>query len=210
MELRRLKQIEERYCVLKDSSRFSSRTEFGMTLSSDIIEYEFESAFSEVGLNASQYAVPKIYKDFCRLHDGFFVQWQYLGIVEKGYPVMGSVNFNRTYSFVTQKIMHEGKRLFLFDDFLDRWKVYMELSENPDKHTLYYANFYENRFYPMIVDAGQYIEKAALCRGLTNWHEFFFEDKSYESDEGNRIRFEKELDIVFSDVAFEEFVNIEA
>jgi hypothetical protein len=208
MELRQLRQIEERYDVLKDSSRFMLKTEFGMMLSSDVIEYEFESAFNEIGLTANQCAIPIAYKNLCRLHDGFFVQWQYLGMIEKGYPVMGNVKFNPTYSFVTQNITYEGKRLFLFDDFLDRWKVYMELTGNPDTHTLYYANFYENKFYPMIINAGQYIEKAALCRGLTNWHEFFFEDRNYESDEGNRIRFGKELDNLFSDVLFEEFVNI--
>jgi hypothetical protein len=207
MELHQLREIQKRYDVLKDSSKFMLNTEFGMTLSSEIIEYEFESAFNEIGITSKQCAIPTVYKNFCCLHDGFFVQWQYLGTIEKGYPVMGSVKFNSTYNFVTQNITPEGKRLFLFDDFLDMWKVYIELTGDPNTHKLYYENFYEQRFYPMTITASQYIEKAALCRGLTNWHEFFFEDKNYESDEGNRIRFRKELETIFSDVLFEDFIN---
>jgi hypothetical protein len=207
MELDQLRKIEERYRVLKDSSRFMLKTEVGMTLPSEIIEYEFESAFDEIGLSSNQCAIPVAYKNLCCLHDGFFAQWQYVEIIEKGYPVMGNIKFNSTYSFVTQNIAHEGKRLFLFDDFLDMWKVYMELTADPEMHKLYYANLYEKKFYPMIITASQYIEKAALCRGLTNWHEFFFEDRSYESDEGNRIRFRKALGAVFSDVLFVDFIS---
>jgi hypothetical protein len=207
MELDRLKKLEERYSVLQDSSRFMLKTECGMTLPSEIIEYEFQCAFEEIGLSSKQCAIPVAYKNLCCLHDGFFAQWQYLGIIEKGYAVMGNVKFSATYSFVSQNIAYEGKRLFLFDDFLDMWKVYMELTADPARHKLYYANLYEKKFYPMIITATQYIETVALCRGLTNWHEFFFEDRKYESDKGNRIRFRKELETVFSDVLFVDFIS---
>jgi hypothetical protein len=40
------------------------------------------------------------------------------------------------------------------------------------------------------------------------WQEFFFEDRNYESDEGNRAHFRKDLTTIFPDVPFEEFIQI--
>ena len=121
---------------------------------------------------------------------------------------MGNVKFSSTYDFVIRNITQQGKRLFLFDDFLDMWKVYVELTEDPDLHKLQFANLYEGTFYPMTITVAQHTEKAALCRGLTNWHELFFEEKNYESDQGNRRRFRNELETVFSDVRFNDFIRI--
>ena len=58
MELDQLRALEERYSVLKDSSRFMFNTDVGMTLSSEIIDYEFASAFNDIGLNVKRVRSP--------------------------------------------------------------------------------------------------------------------------------------------------------
>jgi hypothetical protein len=207
MDIAQLEALEKCYSVLEDTSKFRLQADSGLSFSSEIIEYEFEAALDDIGMSPKQCSIPITYKNLCCLHDGFSVRWQCLEMIEKGYPSMGYVKFSRVADFVLQNIMYEGKRLFLFDDFLDRWKVFMELTQDPKAHRLYYANLYEKKISPMTISTDQYIQKAALSRGLTNWHEFFLENERYESDEGNRVRFKKELETLFSDVRFDDFIR---
>ncbi|MGZ8158742.1 MAG: hypothetical protein ACXWT4_08025 [Methylobacter sp.] len=203
-----IQDLQKRYDVLNNPGLFDTKLEFGLSLPMSIIEDEFAFGFEEAGLDAGKYIVPSAIKQLCCLHNGFSVKWHYLREIEKSYPVMGFTSYPDSYGFVMQNIVHEGKRLFLFDDFLDMWKVYIQLTDGEKRHKLYYFNLYEKKIYPMCITADAYIDKAALCRGLTNWQEFFFDDRHYESDEGNRVRFRKELTTIFPDVTFEEFIQI--
>jgi hypothetical protein len=204
----KIHDLQKRYNVLNNAELFETNREVGLSLPLEIIEDEVAFGFEEDGLNLSDYLVPAVIKEVCCLHNGFSVRWRYLREVEKGYPVMGFINYTDAYGIVNRSIVHEGMRLFLFDDFLDMWKVYIQLTDKEQCHKLYYFNLYENKMYPMCIGAEAYIDKAALCRGLTNWHEFFFEQRDYESEEGNRKRFRKEITTVFRDVAFDEFIRV--
>lgn len=199
---------QKRYDVLNNPDLFETHREVGPALSIEMIEDEVAFGLKEAGLNPADYLLPQAIKQLCSLHNGFSLRWHYLREVEKGYPVMGFVNYPDAYGIVNRSIVHEGMQLFLFDDFLDKWKVYIKLTDEEQHHTLYYLNLYENKIYQMCISAEAYIEKAALCRGLTNWHELFFEQRDYESDEGNRARFAKEMKAVFPDVTLDQFMRI--
>jgi hypothetical protein len=203
-----IQDLKKRYDVLTNPDLFDTKLECGLSLPIEIIEDEFAFGFEEAGLDAGEDSVPSAIKQLCSVYNGFSVKWHYLREIEKGYPVMGFTSYPDAYGFVKRSITHEGRRLFLLDDFLDMWKVYVQLSAEEQKHKLYYLNSYEKKYYPMCITADVYIEKAGLSRGLTNWQEFFFEDRNYESDEGNRARFRKELTTIFPDVPFEEFIQI--
>lgn len=203
-----IQDVQKRYDVLNNAQLFKTNREVGLSLSIEIIEDEVAFGFEEACLNPSEYVVPAAIKELCCLYNGFSASWHYLGEVEKGYPVMGFIRYADAYGIVNKSIVHEEMRLFLFDDFLDMWKVYIQLTDEEQCHKLYYFNLYENKIYPMCISAEAYIDKAALCRGLTNWQEFFFEQRDYESEEGNRVRFRKEMTTIFRDVTYEEFIRL--
>lgn len=199
--------LEKRYAVLKNPELFATKLESGLSFPIEIIEDEFAFAFEEARLDVSKHTVPTAVKQLLCLYNGFSVKWRYRRKIELGYPA-GFTSYPDAYSFVERSITYEGRRLFLLDNFLDMWKVYVQLSAEEQKHKLYYLNLYEKKYYPMCITADVYIEKAGLSRGLTNWQEFFFEDRNYESDEGNRAHFRKDLTTIFPDVPFEEFIQI--
>ncbi len=120
---------------------------------------------------------------------------------------MGQIKFPNFIEMLNSSIEHNKKKLYLFDDFFDKWKVYFALGDNHENHQLFFANFYENNFYPLRINVETYYKKAYLCCGLTNWQEFFFEDLDYESDQGLKSRFKKEMELLFPDVSWEEFIS---
>jgi len=186
---------------------FDAEFKIGVALPMEVVEEEYTLSFEEAGLDRGAYVIPSVIKELCSLHNGFSLRWRCLREIAKSFSVMGFTNYVDGYRFVQQSIVHEGKRLFLFDDFLDMWKVYVELTADESRHKLCYFDLYEKRIYTMRIAVDAYVEKAAQSRGLTNWHEFFFDDRSYESDEGNRTRFKNEMTAVFSDVPFDEFIH---
>lgn len=169
----------------------------------DELEADIHSVLEELNLDSSEFLLPIAMKEQFCLYNRLWVRWG-----KPSSPIMGWFHFPHLVEMIESKIEMDGKTLYLFDDFQDMWKVYIELDSINKTHRLYFGNLYEKTYLPMRIDATTYYKKLAMCLGLCDWQEFFMEDVSFESNEGLKEQFEKNFKSMFPEISFNEFKTI--
>lgn len=161
------------------------------------------SVLEEFNQDPSEFHLPIAIKEQFCLYNKLWVRWG-----KPSSPIMGWFHFPHLVEMIESKTEIDGKTLYLFDDFDDMRKVYIELDLVNKTHRLWFGNLYEKTYLPMRIGAATYYKKLAMCLGLCYWQEFFMEDVSFESDEGVRKQFEEHFKISFPEIPFSEFINI--
>ena len=191
------------------SEEFKERTNYSVEIivgNDSITLSELESDISDVlnecNIPHSDFNLPpEIKLQFC-LYNKLWVRWS-----KPETSIMAWFHFPHLLEMIESKIEVDGKALYLFDDFTDMWKVYIQLPTENGEAKLYFANLYENTYLPMRISVANYYKKLALCMGLSDWQEFFMEDHTYESNEGIKKQFHEYFELTFPNTPFSEFLN---
>lgn len=166
------------------------------------LDNDIFSVLQELNINSNSFVLPDSIKQQMCLYNKLSVKWY-----APSSAVMGSFSFPHLVDMITSAVEIQNKRLYLFDDFMDMWKVYVDLDNITGTQKLYLLNFYEHTLLPMCIGVDTYYEKLKMCLGLTNWQDFFMEDYRYESSEGARVEFEKYFNELLPDGSFYEFIK---